>query len=253
MTNFAPTAQDYARHRAGFPERFFDQLEARGFGPGQTVVDLGSGTGTVALGLARRGAEVVAVDIAEPMLAQAAARARALHLCLQTVTGPAEDTGLPGGGYDLVTAGQCWHWFDRPRAAREVRRLLREHGTVVIAHLDWLRIHGGVVDESYRVMEAFGTSFPEHAEVGHSGIYPAWLDDLREAGFGALETFSFDVELEYSTADWRGRVRASSAVGGRLSPEEVERFDSLLAAALEAFDAPLSIPHRVWAVCGRRS
>ena len=42
---------------------------------------------------------------------------------------PAEETGLPDDNFDVVTAGQCWHWFDRPRAAAEVARLLRPGGT----------------------------------------------------------------------------------------------------------------------------
>ena len=46
--------------------------------------------------------------------------------------GYAEDTGLPAYSFDLVAAGQCWHWFDRPRAATEITRLLRPEGVLVI-------------------------------------------------------------------------------------------------------------------------
>ena len=63
--DFGKTADDYARHRAGYPPRFYDELGARGIGvPGQRVVDLGTGTGTVARALAARGSDVVGVDIA---------------------------------------------------------------------------------------------------------------------------------------------------------------------------------------------
>jgi predicted RNA methylase len=55
--DFAKTAEDYRRHRAGFPGSFFDRLAAYGIGHvGQRVVDLGTGTGTLARGL--RGAAV---------------------------------------------------------------------------------------------------------------------------------------------------------------------------------------------------
>jgi ubiquinone/menaquinone biosynthesis C-methylase UbiE len=37
----------------------------------------------------------------------------------------AEATGLPDASFDIVTAGQCWHWFDRPTAAQEVKRILK--------------------------------------------------------------------------------------------------------------------------------
>ena len=67
--NFGLTATDYATHRAGFPESFFECLAARGLvHPGQTVIHLGTGAGTVARGLARRGCQVIGVDIAAPLL-----------------------------------------------------------------------------------------------------------------------------------------------------------------------------------------
>jgi len=54
--DFGKTASDYARHRAGFPDAFFERLFSDGtVRPGQSVLDLGTGTGTVARGLALRG------------------------------------------------------------------------------------------------------------------------------------------------------------------------------------------------------
>ncbi len=67
--DFGRTAQDYAEHRAGFPESFFERLAARGIGvAGQRVVDLGTGTGTLARGFARRGCEVTGIGPAAEML-----------------------------------------------------------------------------------------------------------------------------------------------------------------------------------------
>jgi len=37
----------------------------------------------------------------------------------------AEMISLDSSSVDVVTAGQCWHWFDRPRAASEVARILK--------------------------------------------------------------------------------------------------------------------------------
>ncbi|HTW06785.1 MAG TPA: methyltransferase domain-containing protein [Acidimicrobiales bacterium] len=60
---FGKTAEDYARHRAGFPESLFDRLVTFGIGrSGQEVVDVGTGTGTVARNFALRGCRVVGID-----------------------------------------------------------------------------------------------------------------------------------------------------------------------------------------------
>jgi ubiquinone/menaquinone biosynthesis C-methylase UbiE len=134
--DFARTADDYARHRAGFPQELLDRLAARGFArAGTRVVDLGTGTGSLARLFARHGCEVTGVDIAGPLLEQARRMDREAGVEVAYVEEPAETTGLPDGGFDVVSAGQCWHWFDRPVAAREVARLLTDGGMVVIAHV----------------------------------------------------------------------------------------------------------------------
>ena len=55
--DFGETASDYARHRAGFPEEFFAAMLANGWAkPGERLLDLGAGTGTLARGLPPGGA-----------------------------------------------------------------------------------------------------------------------------------------------------------------------------------------------------
>ena len=101
------------------------------------------------------------------------------------VQAPAESTGLPSGAFDLVSAGQCWHWFDRAAAAREVARLLTRGGSVVIAHFDWLAIPGGVVDATQQIIVRYTPpGDPAHAPwrfARGTGIYPRWLTDLQGA------------------------------------------------------------------------
>jgi ubiquinone/menaquinone biosynthesis C-methylase UbiE len=137
--DFGATALDYARHRAGFPDSLFERLKPFGVGEaGQSVVDLGTGTGTLARGFARRGCRVLGVDIADRLLEQARALDAAEGLEVEYRIARAERTGLPERCAEVVSAGQCWHWFDRAAVAAEAARILMPRGTVVIAYFDWL-------------------------------------------------------------------------------------------------------------------
>lgn len=249
--DWSSTSADYARHRAGFPDELFHRLAGLGVAqPGVRVLDLGTGTGTLALGLAGWGAVVTGIDVAEGQLLHARRAARRAGIDVRFLEAPAEETGLPDASFDVVTAGQCWHWFDRARAAAEVRRVLVPGGRVVIAHFDFRP--GRVVDATLAVVKRHRRT-PKHAAELHSvaGFYPAWIDDLEQAGFVDVETFSFDVDTPYTKDAWRGRMRASAWIGASLAPREVDAFDDDLAHALGPFPEPLSVPHRVFVVHGR--
>ena len=240
--DFGKTAKDYAAYRAGFPTELFVRLASMGVGrSGQRLLDLGTGTGTLARGFARRGASVVGIDPAEPLLLEARRLAAREGVQVDFLVGRAEDIDAPDGAFEVVTAGQCWHWFDRPAAAAECRRVLVANGTLVICYFDWLPVPGNVVAATEALILEHN---PEWPLAGGLGMYPLWTLDVAAAGFSRLETLSFDVEVSYSHEAWRGRIRASPGV---------VNFDTELAALLvEDFPGePLAIPHRVWALVAR--
>ena len=246
--DFGKTAEDYATHRAGFPDSFFDRLRSDGLTiDGKTLVDLGTGTGTLARGFARRGADAIGIDPSAEMLAAArqAAQAEALSVLFQE--GSAEATRLSDGCADIVTAGQCWHWFDRPAAAAEIARILRPGGTLVIGHFDWIPLPDNVLAATESLIEKHNPNW--HAGGGR-GLYPRWLTDLGTAGYRNIRTWSYDEWPSYSHAAWRGRVRASAGIAASLTPEAVEAFDAEHADMLRRDfpDDPLAVHHRVFCV-----
>jgi SAM-dependent methyltransferase len=252
MVSFGKTASDYRKHRAGFPDSFFQALSDRGLVSGsETVVDLGTGTGTVARAVAEMGCQVIGVDPSNDMLTQAAAMAEEQGLLLTWSKGSAESTGLASNSADVVTAGQCWHWFDPEKAVNEVKRILRDDGLLLIAHFDWLPVANTVVWETEQLIEAVS---PNWELGGGFGIYPEWFCHLSEGGFKGIESFTYQESVSYTHEAWRGRVRASAGIGGSLSPDAVIFFDQLHKEMLsEKFpEEPLSVPHQIFVVYGRK-
>lgn len=250
--DFGRAAADYSRHRAGFPDAFFERIAAKGLICTDTrLLDLGTGTGSLARGMARRGCQTFALDLAPQLLSDARKLDKDANVHSSYFQAKAEQCAVASRSFDIVTAGQCWHWFDGPRTAREAARILVPGGWIIIAHFDWLPRPGNVVAATEALITQHN---PAWALGGGDGFYPEWLNHLGEAGFVDLETFSFDLNVIYSQESWRGRVRASAGVAASLAEAQVRAFDKDLRQLLrDSFPAdPLDIPHRVFAVLGRK-
>ncbi len=248
IVDFGKTATDYGRHRAGFSPEFFDRLAVAGIvARGRRALDLGTGTGTIARGLAARGMIATGLDRSASMLAEADRLAREAGLTVRFVEATAEETGMDAGSFDVVMAGQCWHWFDRKRAAEEVLRVLAPGGKLVLGHFDWIPLPGNMVDATEKLIEQFN---PKWTLGGGMGIHPQYLSGLSVAGFKNIETYSFDLDVPYSHEDWRGRIRASAGVGASLPPDRVAEFDAALAKILAERwpEQPMPVLHRTWTV-----
>jgi ubiquinone/menaquinone biosynthesis C-methylase UbiE len=96
--------------------------------PGGTVVDVGSGTGHVAVKLAKTGrfSRVVATDISPKMLACARGNAAAAGVSIETVETDMVRLPLDDASVDLVVGCAILHHLPDPRAfLPEVRRVLK--------------------------------------------------------------------------------------------------------------------------------
>jgi len=129
---FSSRAEAYTRGRPGYPREMLTLLEREcGLTPEWRVADIGSGTGLLARLFLGFRCEVFGVEPNREMR-QAGERELQGETRFHSVAGRAEATGLPNGAFDLVTAGQAFHWFEPAGARAEFRRILRAAGQVVL-------------------------------------------------------------------------------------------------------------------------
>ena len=249
VIEFGRTAADYDRYRPGFPPSLFDQLRTRGWiAPDLRALDLGTGTGTLALGLAEAGLRVAALDPSRELLDVARRRAAEMDIDVRFFEAFAENTGEPEASFDLVSAGQCWWWFDAVATIAETRRVLTAGGRLLIAGFSYLPIPGSVAGRTEEIVLEHNPGWPK---AGESGMFEGQVQALDMGGFHAVESFSYVEPVRFSHEAWRGRIRACNGVGAAMDTARVEAFDQHLAARLlEEFPGELVVPHRVFVATG---
>jgi SAM-dependent methyltransferase len=126
--SFGPTAMfttPVAGHLVGFAR----------IGTGEAVLDVGTGTGVVAITAARAGARVSALDLTPELLEQARENARVAGFDdIAWTEGDAEALPYPDASFDVVLS-QFGHMFaPRPEVAvAEMRRVLKPGGRIAFA------------------------------------------------------------------------------------------------------------------------
>ena len=110
-------------------------IQALGSVEGWRVLDVGCGTGTLTVALARRSARAIGVDPAPRMVAQARAKQEGAPVTF--IVGSAEALPFADSSFDGATASMTvHHWRDAERGLAELARVLRPGGRAAIADID---------------------------------------------------------------------------------------------------------------------
>ncbi|MDH6139856.1 MULTISPECIES: class I SAM-dependent methyltransferase [Kitasatospora] len=193
------------------------------------ILEVGAGTGIFCAALAEQvpQAEIVGVDPSEPMLAEAARHHG--HPRVHYRLGTADALPLDAGSCDAALLSRVVHHLpDRPAAARELARVLRPGGRVVIRTTVRERLDSPVYRYWPELLTHDARRFPAEAEL---------LADFTGGGrFAVTRVFSFAQPIARNLAELRDRyaLRAESKFGV-LSEAEfaagLARLDAAVSAA----------------------
>lgn len=110
------TSADYAKYRDIYPLEFYQKLIQANVGvKGQKVLDIGTGTGVLPRNLYRYGAEFTGIDLSENQIQQAKALAEMSNMNIHFQCIAAEKINLPDESFDVITACQCFTYFNHEK------------------------------------------------------------------------------------------------------------------------------------------
>lgn len=236
---FRGTADYYARYRPPYPPQLLDWVlaEADPNGAGE-LLDLGCGTGEVAIPLSRHFLRVTAVDQEPEMIARAEAKASEMGVHnVRWLVGTAEELDIAAASVDLVAVGSAFHWMDRPLVARRAADWLTTGGTLAL--LGGTSPWTGTAPWQPRVVRVLHRWLGEQRRAG-SGTFarPAERHEavLEAAGYAPIRQLSVTTTQTWTLDTIVGYLYSTSFAARPLLGDRAAGFEEDLRSELLRFD-----------------
>jgi SAM-dependent methyltransferase len=223
---FSTRVENYIKYRPSYPIEVLELMRARcGLAATSMVADIGSGTGILTELLLETGATVFAVEPNKEMR-EAAERLLSDYGRFRSIKGTAEATTLPEASVDLITASQAFHWFDIPKSRRELARILRPRGWIVLIWNERPTDAGAFLDEYDTLLRRHAADYDRvtNMRADEAKIREFFGRTPATAVFANRQTFDF--------AGLEGRLMSSSYAPEAGHPEH----EPMIAGLRDLFD-----------------
>jgi SAM-dependent methyltransferase len=165
---FSRRVANYVLYRPGYPAAMVAHFAGvTSLTAASMIADIGSGTGLLAQAFLEAGFTVTGVEPNREMR-EAGVQQLAAYPCFAPVEGVADATSLPSSRYDLVMAGQAFHWFDPIPTRAEWVRILKPDG---IAALIWneRNLDSPFMREAEEVVNKYASTFDADGVIREGG------------------------------------------------------------------------------------
>ena len=220
-SRFSDRVENYIRCRPGYPAEVVRLLKsACALQPEHVIADIASGTGIWTRELLKNGNHVYGVEPNAEMR-RAGERLLGSFPKFISVGGKAEATTLADASVDFVTAAQAGHWFDRPAAGREFKRILKPDGWLVLLWNERIVDGTPFLREYEQLLLNYGT---DYTDVRHERTTDAVNEFFDPVPY---EERAFPMRQEFDYAGLEGRLLSSSYAPGPGHPKHAPMLREL--------------------------
>ncbi len=233
------TSNDYAKYRDIYPPEFYRKILELGLcRQGQKVLDLGTGTGVLPRNLYDYGAEWTAADISPEQIKEAVRLSEQNNMDIRYFASSAEELDFPPENFDLITACQCFWYFDHKTIAPKLNKWLRPDGKLLILYMAWLPHEDTIAGASERLVLKYS---PKWTGAGET-VHPIGIPDAITEYFIPVGHEEFYLDVPFTKESWHGRMKACRGVGASLSRPELLNWEK------EHLDMLKNIPQNTFTI-----
>lgn len=213
-------SEDYAKYRDIYPDEFYKRIVELGCcKEGQTVLDLGTGTGVLPRNMHKYGAKFIGTDISENQIKYAKMLSRGLDIEYRVTS--AEDIDFADSSFDVVTACQCFMYFDKDIILPKIHRVLKDNGHFLILFMAWLPFESEIAKTSEDLVLKYNPLWTGGGMTRYELKEPKWLGKM----FKVANAITYDIDVAFTRETWNGRMKACRGIDASLPPETIAEFE----------------------------
>lgn len=225
------TSADYAKYRDIYPDEFYEKIVRRGLCvKGQRVLDIG--TGVLPRNMYRYGASWVGTDISENQILQA--RRLSDGMDIEYIAAAAEELAFADGEFDVITACQCFWYFDHEKIAPRLWRMLKPDERFLVLTMEWLPFEDKIAGASEELVLKYSPGWSGAGET----VKPIAVPECYFEKFRLSYSEEYRLPVHFTRESWNGRMKACRSIGASLTPGEITAWEAEHMAMLEKIAPP---------------
>ena len=124
--------------------------------------------------------------------------------------------------FDVITACQCFLYFDRGLVFPEIKRMLKKDGIFSTMWMAWVPGEDEVSSLSEEIVLKYN---PDWKCAGYTRLNVN-ESEWNSYGFKVNKVVSYDEKLHFNVDSWSGRMRACRGIGASLPDNKIKEFDN---------------------------
>lgn len=188
------------------------------------------------------GAKWTGADISDNQILYAEKLSKNVGMDIDYIVAAAEDVDFPDRTFDVITACQCFMYFDKSVVLPKFHHILKDNGHLAILFMAWLPEESEIAKTSEDFVLKYNPAWTGGRMTRYELQEPPWCAGM----FKATNMLTYDLPVHFTRESWHGRMKACRGIGASgLKESEIQKWEQEHWEYMQSLSEEFDILHYV--------